>query len=62
MPAKLSETPATIRQPAPLLGQHSQEILLEGGFDHIQIQEWIEQGIVAQAPLPTGTTDEQVGR
>jgi crotonobetainyl-CoA:carnitine CoA-transferase CaiB-like acyl-CoA transferase len=62
MPAKLSETPATIRQPAPLLGQHSQEILLEGGFDHIQIQEWIEQGIVAQAPLPTGNTDEQVGR
>jgi len=62
MPAKLSETPATIRRAAPLLGQHSQEILREGGFDHIQIQEWIEQGIVAQAPLPTSTTDEQVGR
>jgi crotonobetainyl-CoA:carnitine CoA-transferase CaiB-like acyl-CoA transferase len=52
MPAKLSETPATVRRPAPLLGQHSEQILAEGGFDHSDVLRWIEQGIVEQAPVP----------
>ncbi|HEX4358343.1 MAG TPA: CoA transferase [Pseudonocardia sp.] len=50
MPAKLSETPSTVRRAAPLLGQHSREILLASGFDHTEIQNWVEQGIVEQAP------------
>jgi crotonobetainyl-CoA:carnitine CoA-transferase CaiB-like acyl-CoA transferase len=54
MPAKLSETPATVRHPAPLLGQHSEQILAESGFDHSDVQKWIEQGIVEQAPDPGG--------
>ncbi|MEO7125550.1 MAG: CoA transferase, partial [Nakamurella sp.] len=32
VPAKLSETPSTIRRPAPLLGQHSREVLDDLGF------------------------------
>jgi crotonobetainyl-CoA:carnitine CoA-transferase CaiB-like acyl-CoA transferase len=52
MPAKLSETPATVRHPAPLLGQHSREILASGGFDEAEVQAWIDQGIVEQAPTP----------
>jgi formyl-CoA transferase len=52
MPAKLSETPATVRRPAPLLGQHSEQILAEAGFDHSDVLRWIEQGIVEQAPVP----------
>ena len=65
MPAKLSETPATVRRPAPLLGQHSHEILTEAGFDRTEIEEWTTRGIVEQAPLPTiqhSDADEQVGR
>jgi crotonobetainyl-CoA:carnitine CoA-transferase CaiB-like acyl-CoA transferase len=52
MPAKLSETPATVRLAAPLLGQHSRQILIESGFDHTEIQNWIGQGTVEQAPTP----------
>jgi crotonobetainyl-CoA:carnitine CoA-transferase CaiB-like acyl-CoA transferase len=52
MPAKLSESPATVRRAAPLLGQHSRQILTESGFDDTEIQHWIEQGIVEQAPPP----------
>ena len=29
---KLSDTPGAIRRPAPLLGQHTEEVLREAGF------------------------------
>jgi len=32
VPARLSETPGTIRTPAPRLGQHTREILAEAGL------------------------------
>jgi formyl-CoA transferase len=32
IPVKLSDTPGAIRRPAPLLGQHSEEVLREAGF------------------------------
>src|SRR6202162_2913351 len=31
-PIKLSETPAAVRRPAPLFGQHTREVLAEAGF------------------------------
>jgi len=33
IPVKLSETPGAIRRPAPLLGQHTREVLAEAGLD-----------------------------
>ena len=33
MPVRLSETPGSIRSPAPEFGQHSEEILLDLGYD-----------------------------
>jgi crotonobetainyl-CoA:carnitine CoA-transferase CaiB-like acyl-CoA transferase len=32
IPVKLSETPGSVRRPAPLLGEHSEEVLAEAGF------------------------------
>jgi crotonobetainyl-CoA:carnitine CoA-transferase CaiB-like acyl-CoA transferase len=32
IPVKLSDTPGAIRRPAPLLGQHTEEVLREAGF------------------------------
>ncbi len=38
IPVKLSDTPGAIRRPAPLLGQHSEEILRESGFSASEIE------------------------
>ena len=32
IPVKLSETPGSVRRPAPLLGEHSEQVLAEAGF------------------------------
>jgi formyl-CoA transferase len=37
IPVKLSETPGTIRRPAPLLGEHTGEVLREAGFSAEEI-------------------------
>ncbi|WP_211241234.1 CaiB/BaiF CoA transferase family protein [Pseudonocardia spinosispora] len=52
MPAKLSETPATIRLAAPLLGQHSREILRGAGYDDAAIDELLTAGVITESPVP----------
>ena len=46
-PAKLSKTPASVRMPAPELGQHTEEILLEYGYTWEDIIQFKEQGTIA---------------
>lgn len=46
-PVKLSDTKATIRRPAPLLGQHNEEVYAEWmGFDKEKIEELKSKGIL----------------
>jgi crotonobetainyl-CoA:carnitine CoA-transferase CaiB-like acyl-CoA transferase len=37
IPVKLSDTPGSVRRPAPLLGEHTEEVLREAGVDDAQI-------------------------
>ena len=45
---KMSETPATIRDPAPRIGEHSRQILGEFGFSPGEIDGFIAEGAVAE--------------
>ena len=47
--ARFAETPARIRRPAPGLGEHSREILREGGIDEREIGRLVAAGIVRAA-------------
>jgi crotonobetainyl-CoA:carnitine CoA-transferase CaiB-like acyl-CoA transferase len=47
-PLKLSETPASVRRPAPLYGQHTREVLLEFGFGAGEIQALLDAGAGVQ--------------
>ena len=46
-PVKLSKSPATYRMTAPEFSQHTEEVLLEYGYDWDDISKFKEQGIIA---------------
>ena len=46
---KMSETPATIDRPAPLVGEHTAEILAEFGYGPEEIRALLDKGSVAGA-------------
>ena len=46
LPIKLSETPMTARKHAPLLGEHTGEVLQELGFSETEIGEFVRAGVV----------------
>ena len=45
-PVKLSQTPAELQRPAPMLGEHTEEILARIGFSEEQVQEFKRKGAV----------------
>jgi len=45
-PVELSATPGTIRTRPPRLGEHTNEIMLELGFDHDQIKGLKENRVI----------------
>ncbi|MFC1895597.1 CaiB/BaiF CoA transferase family protein [Thermodesulfobacteriota bacterium] len=49
---KLSRTPGIVRRPAPMLGQHTEEVLTELGYTEEQITELKDRRIVIQAHVP----------
>jgi formyl-CoA transferase len=51
-PVRASATPAAIRRPAPLLGEHTAEVLGEIGVSGDEFDRLVAAGTVAVAPLP----------
>lgn len=47
LPIKMSDTPGSIRNPAPILGQHTGEILAEFGFTQKEIASLTESNAIA---------------
>jgi crotonobetainyl-CoA:carnitine CoA-transferase CaiB-like acyl-CoA transferase len=45
-PVKLEKTPGTIRSPAPLLGEHSRDVLAEAGFTSDEIESLAARRII----------------
>jgi crotonobetainyl-CoA:carnitine CoA-transferase CaiB-like acyl-CoA transferase len=50
LPVKFSDTPGGVRRPAPLLGQHTQEVLREHGFSDAEIEQMSAQGAIQTPP------------
>ena len=53
LPIKFSQTPGEIVRPAPLLGEHSREILREAGFSQDEIEAMVETGAVRAPQVRT---------
>ena len=49
LPVKFSETPGVLDRPAPQLGQHSREVLLEEGYSPQEIDALISGGVVVSS-------------
>jgi crotonobetainyl-CoA:carnitine CoA-transferase CaiB-like acyl-CoA transferase len=48
-----SDTPASVERPAPLLGEHTREILRECGYDDAQIDDFVAAGVVGSGASST---------
>jgi crotonobetainyl-CoA:carnitine CoA-transferase CaiB-like acyl-CoA transferase len=53
--AEFSETPGRVQRPAPMLGEHTSEVLLEIGYTRDQIADFIAKKLVVQAEIPQKT-------
>ncbi|HEX2017747.1 MAG TPA: CoA transferase [Aurantimonas sp.] len=50
LPIKFSDTPGGVARPAPLLGQHSREVLAEYGWSAAEIDAFIASGAAREEP------------
>lgn len=54
-PLSLSETPPEIRAPAPMLGEHTREVLQDAGYSESAITKLIERGVFIEQSTQPGT-------
>jgi crotonobetainyl-CoA:carnitine CoA-transferase CaiB-like acyl-CoA transferase len=55
LPVKFSATPGSVGKGAPVLGEHSRDILAEAGYSPREIDDLIKDGAVAEPSRPAGT-------
>jgi formyl-CoA transferase/CoA:oxalate CoA-transferase len=48
-PIQMFDTPASIRRPPPILGQHTREVLLEQGWTLQEVQRLLAEGTIVEA-------------
>ena len=56
-PARFSRTPASVRRPAPVVGEHNREALLEAGLSDEEVTELERLGVLRadpSGPRPSG--------
>jgi crotonobetainyl-CoA:carnitine CoA-transferase CaiB-like acyl-CoA transferase len=46
IPFRLSDTPGRVRQPGPVTGEHTAQVLTNLGYTLEQMEEWRRQGVV----------------
>jgi crotonobetainyl-CoA:carnitine CoA-transferase CaiB-like acyl-CoA transferase len=49
-PVHFSKTPTRIDRPAPLLGEHTREVLREAGYAEAEIDALVAEGVVGAGP------------
>jgi crotonobetainyl-CoA:carnitine CoA-transferase CaiB-like acyl-CoA transferase len=49
LPVKLSRTPGKVSRPAPVLGQHTRDVLEEFGFSRAEVEALVESGAAVAA-------------
>jgi crotonobetainyl-CoA:carnitine CoA-transferase CaiB-like acyl-CoA transferase len=56
-PIQLFDTPASMRRPPPLLGQHTREVLLESGWTTEELLELLKNGVIIES-LPENEREQ----
>jgi crotonobetainyl-CoA:carnitine CoA-transferase CaiB-like acyl-CoA transferase len=51
-PVRFSATPASVRRPAPLPGEHTREVLAEAGLTDAEISDLLDSGVLRNADPP----------
>jgi len=46
-PVHFSATPTSVTRPAPLLGEHTREVLRDAGYAAAEIDAFVAEGVVA---------------
>jgi crotonobetainyl-CoA:carnitine CoA-transferase CaiB-like acyl-CoA transferase len=57
VPAKFSETPASVTRPAPLYGQHTREVLGDAGFTSAEINTLLAEGAAKETAPPKAAAE-----
>ena len=57
-PLKLADSPATVRRPPPLLGQHNDEVLCELGYAPSEIERLRQEGVIGDQQPPEAAARE----
>jgi crotonobetainyl-CoA:carnitine CoA-transferase CaiB-like acyl-CoA transferase len=48
-PLHFSKTPTAVKRPAPLLGEHTREVLREIGYQDAEIDRFVTEGVVEKS-------------